>query len=594
MARNKLFTSINKALLGVLAAAVIPTVVSAAPIPGEASVGAVQQEVSRKPEARKLKVPAIEVRESVRPAMTAPDGFRVRVNSVVFSGNTAIPADRLLPVVADDLGKDMSFADLLKVADKVTAFYRGNGFLVARAYIPQQEISGGQIEIAVLEGRIGEVSLTGLDGIDDEIIASNTATMKEGRVLRGDDLERALLLLNDMAGLEARASLAPGAGVGTTNVRIDGKPTPDYDYVLDVNNFGSQYTGRYRFGATVNANNIGGRGDQLSLRGLISEGFETSYVSASYATPIDDFIPLHEWMPAWMNVKPGGTKFNISASRMDYEASQGQNLGGAQITGGGTTVSLGLTHAFKRSRDHNLVGQIRYDHKNLSQEIFGSPTKSDDRLRVLTIGLNGDKHDHYMGGGLTTYSGSLSFGIPNFLDGLGATSYDPDRPNSGGEFTKLNFEGARLQRISNIMSVYLRGAAQYSGYHLVSNEQFSLGGPSGVRAYTQGVGLGDDGWLLSAEARWQMPTYELGKRAGIDTAQFIAFLDRGASIVHNPEPGNDVRFDLGAFGLGLNLAHSDDISVKLSHAWTLDVGEDDVASTTGDRRFWLQAVKWFD
>lgn len=592
MARNKLFTSITKALLGAFAVAVIPGVVTAATVPPEASMGAVSKSVSEAPAVRKADVPAIEVQESVRPAMSAPEGFKVQVNNFTFSGTSAISSGTLLPIVSDDIGKEMSFADLLAVTDKVTAFYRRNGFLVARAYIPQQEISGGQIEIAVLEGRIGDVNLSGADDFDDEIVATTMASVKAGDTLRGDNLERSLLLLNDMAGMQATASLAPGAGVGATSVSIMAKPTPDYDYAIDVNNFGSQYTGHYRLGATVNANNIGGRGDRLTLRGLVSEGLETTYVSANYSTPIDDFIPLHEWAPKWMHVKPGGTKFNVGIARMDYQV--GQSLTTAQIDGSGTMINLGLTHPFERSRDYNLIGQLRYDHKNMGQSIYGDKTKADERLRVLSVGVTGDKRDHYMGGGLNTFSASLSAGLPGFLDGLGTKSFDPDRPNSGGEFTKLSLEGARHQKITDIMSVYLRGAVQYSGHRLVSNEQYSIGGPNGVRAYSQGIGLGDDAWLFSAEARWAMPTYELGERAGLESAQFVAFFDRGVALAHDVTVGHDSKNDLGAIGIGLNLAHSDDMTIKMSQAWTLNVGRDDPSEDGGDRRFWVQAVKWFN
>ena len=39
------------------------------------------------------------------------------------------------------------------------AYYRAHGYFVARAYLPAQDITGGEVEIAVLEGRIGTVTV---------------------------------------------------------------------------------------------------------------------------------------------------------------------------------------------------------------------------------------------------------------------------------------------------------------------------------------------------------------------------------------------------------------------------------------------------
>jgi POTRA domain, ShlB-type len=51
-----------------------------------------------------------------------------------------------------------------KVAVRVTGLYRDRGYFLARAYLPAQEIEGGIVRIAVLEGRYdstGERHLVG-------------------------------------------------------------------------------------------------------------------------------------------------------------------------------------------------------------------------------------------------------------------------------------------------------------------------------------------------------------------------------------------------------------------------------------------------
>jgi hemolysin activation/secretion protein len=45
------------------------------------------------------------------------------------------------------------------MAAKITVHYRRNGYFVAQAYLPEQDIKNGVVTIAVIEGRYGQVTL---------------------------------------------------------------------------------------------------------------------------------------------------------------------------------------------------------------------------------------------------------------------------------------------------------------------------------------------------------------------------------------------------------------------------------------------------
>ena len=86
---------------------------------------------------------------------------KVRVERIRITGNTVIGTEELEPIVAPYAGADMDLSDLQRVADLITDEYRKKGYSIARAYIPQQEIKGGVVEIAILEGRVGEIIVKG-------------------------------------------------------------------------------------------------------------------------------------------------------------------------------------------------------------------------------------------------------------------------------------------------------------------------------------------------------------------------------------------------------------------------------------------------
>jgi hypothetical protein len=59
------------------------------------------------------------------------------------------------------LGKEITPTDLEAIVEKIKTKYRENGYLTTFAYVPEQELKEGKIEIRVLEGRLGEVKIEG-------------------------------------------------------------------------------------------------------------------------------------------------------------------------------------------------------------------------------------------------------------------------------------------------------------------------------------------------------------------------------------------------------------------------------------------------
>lgn len=78
---------------------------------------------------------------------------KVRVKSITISGNQAVQAGELQQLVAGMVGAEHSLGQLNATARRITAYYRERGFAAARAYLAQQDISDGAINILVTEGR---------------------------------------------------------------------------------------------------------------------------------------------------------------------------------------------------------------------------------------------------------------------------------------------------------------------------------------------------------------------------------------------------------------------------------------------------------
>src|SRR5581483_2970845 len=209
-------------------------------------------------------------RDEQRPAADT-GGPRFTVYGFEFTGNTVFPEARLRRVVERYVDLELNLFELNSAADAVTRFYRRQGYPVARAIIPAQRVTDGVVHIEVVEGRIGKVRFDGNRRYSDATLRARMATLTSGRVVTLDELERALLLLNDLPGLTARATLEPGTEFGATDVvvKVEEKPV---DVALQLSNTGRREVGTIRLDAGASLDNPLGFGDQISVRDVRSEG----------------------------------------------------------------------------------------------------------------------------------------------------------------------------------------------------------------------------------------------------------------------------------------------------------------------------------
>ncbi len=505
-----------------------------------------------------IEAPATRVEEHA--IANLPDGMRVMVKGLRISGQTVFSEAELLALMHDGIGKELSLAELNLLAARITRHYRQHGYLVARAYLPAQDIRDGRVEIAVLEGRLGKVEVADTVGIAGSALAPVYA-LPTGQPLHGYGLEGSLLPLADLPGVEVKSTLKPGASIGTSDLLVEVTPGKALAGSLDFDTYGNRYVGDYRYGGSVYFNNPMKRGDQLSLRAQTS-GDGLAYGLVGYQLPLGRY----------------GTRVGAAWSEMRYRL--GKDFSSLDASGDAGVGSVHVSHPFVRGRALNLYGQARYETKNLVDRVGATATQTNKSLGNWTVGINGDKTDALGGGGSNSFSLSYTTGSL----GLDATSQNIDAitAQSLGRFGKTNLSFQRLQRLTDATDFYFSYAGQWADKNLDSAEKFALGGVYGVRAYPQGEANGDDGQLATAELRW---------RAN-DRWQFKGFYDDGR-VNTNRNPwlaGNNARHLSGA-GVGATF-NADKLSVNLLAAWRGGSGS---PTSDADRtpRVWLQAVRYF-
>src|SRR5688500_3408030 len=255
---------------------------------------------------------------------------RVHVVRFHVTGNSVHSTEALRPLLAPSEGRDLTLAEIEAVAERVTALYRAHGHILARAYIPAQEMRDGIVEIAVLEGRVARVEVNGGRLYRDDHLRAYVQPDPPA-VFHAQRHERALMLLNDLPGLEVKSTLKPGPSPGTTDIVLDGAKERAVTAQVDADNYGSKATGRERFGLGVNFNNLAGWGDALSFRGLVSrQGEALWFLRCGYS--------------AFLGTE--GTRVGAAYTHINAETDVAVTVGTANVRGSGDVGNLYATHPF--------------------------------------------------------------------------------------------------------------------------------------------------------------------------------------------------------------------------------------------------------
>lgn len=512
--------------------------VVAAQVPPDA--GQLQQRQQEPLRLQPLPVPAIQA-----PAMPPPTpeggAALIQVRLLRITGATVFAAERLHALVADAEGRSLSLADLRAIAGRITRFYGEQGYPLARAYLPPQEVQSGVVEITVAEGRLEQVDSEDRAGLSTRLRARLNAGLVPGRPLRQDVLERAVLLNDALPGISASARLRAGDAPGTTRVIMETRMDNAVSGEASVDNHGDRYTGRNQAGLRLDWNNPGGIGDQLSLRAQGS-GEGRWYGRAAY-----DFSLSGPW------------RATVAGSRTHYEL--GKEFSSLDADGRAGVLSLDLRYPLLLTHDLHLDAGLGADAMHLVDRIALTASERNKELQQARLGFSLQAGNR--GRGQSALSLQLATGRVDIRD-AGEAAVDASSLGSEGGFTRLNLAAERWQALGDWQ---LRGSAnlQRALQNLASAEKLSIGGADGVRAYPAGEAQGDDGNLFSLELR--RPCFPTP--AWVISPLFFADYGR-VRFNHSLWPGftGDTRRELAGAGVGVEVAgHGVGVSAML--AWPL-------------------------
>ncbi|MGB0129170.1 MAG: ShlB/FhaC/HecB family hemolysin secretion/activation protein [Rhodocyclaceae bacterium] len=464
------------------------------------------------------------------------------LKSVVFSGNRVFSGDELAAFAADKIGKSVTFADLDAIAARIGEHYRRQGYFLAQAILPAQDVTAGKVEFSIIEGTLGQVRINRAPDapIAEDHVQRFLAALKPGEPLTATVLEQAMMALSDLPGIVVQSSLEAGLEPGTADLEVDVTPRRRWEFAIDADNHGSRANGEFRVGATGRINSPFGLGDNLDVRVLSSSGGGLRFGRLGYELPVGF----------------AGTRLGIAYSRVEYHL--GKEFAPLGANGEADVYELALTHPFVRSRTRNVIGKASLVEKVLADKIDLVSSRTEKRVRSLNLGLAYEARDGWLGGGYTSASATATLGSLDIRTAADLLVDQTVGHRTDGRFGRLNYQVSRLQALAPQSSLFMGVSGQLASANLDSAEKIALGGPSAVRAYAVSEANVDQGFVATLEYRYS-PTNQVTVSGFYDAAW--------GSASRNPLPREDNRRELRGYGVGLFWAGPERITVRGSLAW---------------------------
>jgi hemolysin activation/secretion protein len=391
---------------------------------------------------------------------------------------------------AEHSGRCLRVHDIEQLMAEITNAYIGRGYVTTRVYLPQQDISKGQLSVMVVEGVVEKISVNGKDG--DRISLASALPGVKGEPLNLRDLEQGLDQINRLQSNHATVDIEPGADAGASRIVIHNQPDRAFHFGATLDDMGEDSTGKHQAGLTSAYDSPFGLNDFVSL--TYRQGLPLS-VGDRYSR-LGSFVYL---------IPYGYTTASLAYSRSDY-SSFVRTASGTEIQteGDSSIASARVERVAYRSRSSRvtLTGALTMKSSNnyLADQLLAVSSRN---LTVADLGLN---YTTGLWGGVVSIEGGYSRGLKALGSLHDAEGLTADAPRA--QFRRYNYSASyalpfRAGRLDASFSSSISG--QHALNALYGSEQVLVGGIYSVRGFDNTSLSGDSGLVWRNELSMRVP-----------------------------------------------------------------------------------------
>jgi hemolysin activation/secretion protein len=476
------------------------------------------------------------------------------ITTLVVDGVTAFSPAAVSALTGHLTGPAVPEGQIEASRRALVELYRSQGYVYTTV---RAIIHGTELRFQVVEGYVAAVKLDGDIGPAGLQVLRFLNHLVGEIPLKTTELERWLLLAQDIPGLTVRSVLNPSLGdpgALTLVAQVSRRVTSGY---VSADNRAFNLAGPEEGLGVFNIDSLTEFGERTQL----------SMFGAFDGTNV--FGQLSEEMylgGSGLKLKLYGGMGNSSPS--GALAIIGYN-GETRVFG--SQISYPLVRA--RTKSLNLTAAFDATESDIQDDLGpngASVRSSFDSLRMLRFGADYALLDTILGperSGLNALTAKLTQGLT--LLGAsrdGDTTTPPPRVGEKIDFTKLTGEISRTQTLFQPYTdatIAFAGAisGQYATELLPPSEKFYLGGPTFNRGYYYGQVSGDKAVTISAELQLNTPLPLSSKFPFEMKSQFYLFYGWGAAWQNTPLE-SDVTLRSAGLGTRLFIAHSTEVDLE--------------------------------
>ncbi|SNS99659.1 Hemolysin activation/secretion protein [Noviherbaspirillum humi] len=529
------------------------------------------------------------------PAGAQEERFDIRRFTV--KGNSLLPDGEVDQLLAPLAGPGRVYGDIQRALERLESAYRRAGYSTVQVYVPEQELTGGEVLIQVTENVIGQVVVSGNAHFGNENILASLPLLRQGRAPNLDRLSEAIQLANDNPAKQVDVTLGTGAAEGSVDAKVVVSDHNPQRLFFTLDNTGSAATGRYRIGASYQHANLFGRDHVATLSYATSPDSPSNVNVALYS--LGYRIPLYALGDS-VDVVYGRSSVNTPGVAPTLTGLLG-------IVGKGEVFGLRYNHYFPRRGQYTdrLVAAFDYKYTDARCDTGGVPVSIAPptppiascvpyTTQPLSLTYSGQRQQP---GEIWDYSLGLAY---NLATGTRYTNLDgtvdrysyltPGNRSTRDNFTVLRGGGALQKGFKNDWQVRVAATVQISPDPLVAGEQIGLAGSGAVRGFNERAVASDSGVVLNAELYGP----ELAKRLAIGgNLRALAFADYGYG--RNQRAAGTAVFSSGSvssMGAGLRYSFSRDASARFDLARVVNAGPA-LSERSGDWRAHMSVMFGF-
>jgi len=405
------------------------------------------------------------------------------INQISLQQASLITPDTQKRLVAPYINQCLSLERINQLVRAISEWYVQRGYITSRAFLTEQNLSHGTLNITVLEGKLEAIHLQGASARQLNMAFPTRA----GRILNLRDIEQGMEQINRLRTTPVQIEIIPSTQPGYSIVNLTSTPEFPLTLGLNMDNSGQRSTGIGQLSASLVGNDLLGVADRWFVSGGRSSAFSDWRDAQNFQAGVS--VPygygLLDYSYSWSNYH---SRFN--ANSFDWY-SNGDNisnrLSGSWVLFRNGQIKTGLQVGLNHYVSHNW----------LNETLLQSSSR---KLTSLQIGFN---HTQKIAGGVATLNPMLSRGMPWF-DAESDKGKSDDFPKA--EFRKWSVSSSYQRPVTQKMWWLSSFYAQWSPDRLYGSERLTIGGENSVRGYKEQYLSGDVGGYLRNELNYSLFT----------------------------------------------------------------------------------------